>query len=240
MATTQTTTTTHTPRRLGRRWIDDWRPEDLDFWNARGRTIAGRNLLFSVFSEHIGFSVWSLWSVIVLFLGPEYGIDAAGKFLLTALPTLVGALLRVPYTFAVAVFGGRNWTIVSALMLLIPTVLIGIVLEPGVSYSTLLLVAMTAGVGGGNFASSMTNINHFYPSRLKGWALGRECRRRQPRRALSCSWSVCWSSRRSAPSTPRALVVIYIPLIILSALGAALMMNNLTPGQQRERAPSAR
>src|SRR6478609_5156284 len=140
MATTQTTTTTQAPRRLGGRWIDDWRPEDLDFWNTKGRAIAGRNLLFSVLSEHIGFSVWSLWSVIVLFLGPEYGFDPAQKFTLTAVPTLVGAAMRIPYTFAVARFGGRNWTVASALLLLAPTISIAIVLEPGVSYRTLLVV----------------------------------------------------------------------------------------------------
>ena len=156
----------------GKTWIDDWRPEDPVFWEQTGARIAKKNLLFSVLSEHIGFSVWSMWSVIVLFLGPDYGIDPAGKFLLTALPTLLGALLRLPYTFAVATFGGRNWTIVSALMLLIPTTGIILVLEPGVSYTTLLVVACLAGVGGGNFASSMTNINAYYPSRLKGWALG--------------------------------------------------------------------
>src|SRR5580765_5453800 len=158
MATTQTTTTTQAPRRLGGRWIDDWRPEDLDFWNTKGRAIAGRNLLFSVLSEHIGFSVWSMWSVIVLFMGPEWGIDPAGKFLLTALPTLAGAALRLPYTFAVATFGGRNWTIVSALLLLIPTTLIAIFLVPGTSYTTLLIISTFAGFGGGNFASSITNI----------------------------------------------------------------------------------
>ena len=68
---------------------------------ATGKAIAQRNLIFSVLSEHIGFSVWSLWSVLVLFLGPDYGFDPAQKFLLTALPTLVGAVLRMPYTFAV-------------------------------------------------------------------------------------------------------------------------------------------
>jgi hypothetical protein len=65
------------------RWLDHWEPEDEAFWQRTGRTIANRNLLYSVISEHIGFSVWTLWSVMVLFMGPEYGIDAAGKFFLS-------------------------------------------------------------------------------------------------------------------------------------------------------------
>ena len=88
-------------RKLGGRWIDDWRPEDPDFWAGTGKAIARRNLIFSVTSEHIGFSVWSLWSVLVLFLGPSYGFDPAQKFLLTALPTLVGGVLRLPYTLRI-------------------------------------------------------------------------------------------------------------------------------------------
>ena len=137
-----------------------------------GRRTAARDLAFSVLSEHIGFSVWSLWSVMVLFMGPAYGVDPAGKFFLVAVPTLVGGVLRVPYTFAVALFGGRNWTVVSALLLLAPTVTAAFVMKPGVSYPTLMAVAALTGVGGGNFASSMTNINSFYPLREKGWALG--------------------------------------------------------------------
>src|SRR5688500_10509726 len=161
--------------RAGRsgRWIDDWRPEEPQFWEDTGRKVARRNLFFSIFSEHIGFSIWSLWSVLVLFL-PEavYGIDPAGKFLLTTLPTALGAFVRLPYTFAVAKFGGRNWTIVSAALLMVPTIAVAIVLEPGVSFAQLLVVSCLAGVGGGNFASSMANINAFYPQHLKGWALG--------------------------------------------------------------------
>ena len=119
------------------RWVEDWRPEDPRFWESTGRKVARRNLFFSVFSEHIGFSIWSLWSVLVLFL-PEsvFGIDPAGKFLLTTLPTALGAFVRLPYTFAVAKFGGRNWTIISAALLLLPTIATAIVLEPGVSFTT--------------------------------------------------------------------------------------------------------
>jgi MFS transporter, NNP family, nitrate/nitrite transporter len=218
-----------TRRRLAgkARWIDDWQPENGQFWEATGKKIARRNLIFSVFSEHIGFSVWSLWSVLVLFLGPEYGFDPAQKFLLTALPTLVGAVLRIPYTFAVGIFGGRNWTIVAALLLLAPTILIGIFLQPGVSFETLLIISLFAGVGGGNFASSMTNINTFYPARLKGWALGVNAGGGNlgvPAVQLVGLLVLAILGTQH----PRALVVIYIPLILVSAACAALRMDNLT------------
>jgi MFS transporter, NNP family, nitrate/nitrite transporter len=216
-------------------WIDDWRPEDPVFWKDPGAAIAKRNLTFSVLSEHIGFSVWSMWSVIVLFMGPEWGIDPAGKFLLTALPTLAGAALRLPYTFAVATFGGRNWTIVSALLLLIPTTLIAIFLVPGTSYTTLLIVATFAGVGGGNFASSMTNINAYYPQRLKGWALGINAGGGNLGVPVVQLVGLLILATVGA-GAPRLLVVIYIPLIIAAAIGAARRMNNLTQMSNSKRA----
>ena len=220
-------TTTVSTRTRRSHWIDDWRPEDGEFWETQGKTIARRNLIFSVLSEHIGFSVWSIWSVLVLFLGPEYGFDPAQKFLLTALPTLVGAVLRIPYTFAVGVFGGRNWTIVAALLLLVPTIAIGIVLEPGVSFGTLLAVSLLAGVGGGNFASSMTNINAYYPARLKGWALGVNAGGGNigvP--AVQLVGLLVLATLGT--QYPRAMVAIYIPLIVVSAVCAAVFMDNLT------------
>ncbi|MFE0461555.1 nitrate/nitrite transporter [Kitasatospora sp. NPDC058965] len=208
------------------RRIELWQPEDTAFWEQAGARIARRNLVFSVLSEHIGFSVWSLWSVLVLFLGPKYHIDAAGKFTLTALPTALGAVLRIPYTFAVARFGGRNWTVFSALLLLVPTVLAGIVLEPGVSYTTLLLVACVAGVGGGNFASSMANINAFYPQRLKGWALGVNAGGGNLGVPVVQLLGLLVLATAGA-AHPRLLPLVYLPLIVLAALGAALRMDNL-------------
>lgn len=209
------------------RWISDWRPDDQAFWEENGARVARRNLVFSIFSEHIGFSVWSLWSVLVLFLGPEYHIDPAGKFVLTTVPTALGAVLRLPYTFAVARFGGRNWTVISATLLLVPAVLAAIVIRPGVSYGTLLAVAAVAGVGGGNFASSMANINAFYPQRLKGWALGVNAGGGNLGVAVVQLVGLAVLAAAGG-GHPRLVAGVYIPLIALAALGAALWMDNLS------------
>jgi NNP family nitrate/nitrite transporter-like MFS transporter len=155
-------------------WIDDWRPEDPAFWAATGKRVARRNLIFSIVAEHIGFSVWLLWSIVVVRLNDAGFALTVGQMLwLTAVPSGVGALLRLPYTFAVPVFGGRNWTVVSALLLVVPCLgLAWAVQHPDLPYGALLAIAATAGLGGGNFASSMANISFFYPEKEKGWALG--------------------------------------------------------------------
>lgn len=212
------------PPSRGGRWIQQWDPEDETFWNETGEKVAKRNLLFSVLSEHIGFSIWTMWSVLVLFMGPEYGLTPADKFLLTSMVTLVGAVVRVPYTFAIAVFGGRNWTIVSAALLLVPTVAAFTVMEPGTSFNTLLLIGLLAGIGGGNFASSMTNINAFFPLRKKGWALGLNAGGGNigvPVIQLAALAII------GASGGPRVLLGIYIPLIVIAAVLAALFMDNI-------------
>nr|WP_218105356.1 nitrate/nitrite transporter [Micromonospora rhizosphaerae] len=212
--------------------ITDWRPEDPEFWRTTGAPIARRNLYVSIFAEHVGFSVWSLWSVMVLFLGPQYGIDPAGKFLLTAVPAALGAVLRLPYTLAVARFGGRNWTIVSALMLLVPAVPMALVISPGVSYPTLLVLACLTGVGGGNFASSMANINLFYPERLKGRALGLNAG--GGNLGVPAVQLVGLAVLATAGAAyPRLVPAVYLPLIVLAALAAARWLDNI-PGARNE------
>jgi NNP family nitrate/nitrite transporter-like MFS transporter len=220
------------PHAAPRAPISDWRPEDQGFWEGGGARVARRNLLYSILTEHIGFSVWSLWSVLVLFLGPAYHVDAAGKFLLTAVPTLVGSVMRVPYSVVVTRLGGRTWTVISALLLLIPCATAAILVKPGVSYGELVLLAALAGVGGGNFASSMTNINAFYPQRRKGLALGLNAGGGNLGVAvvqLAGLAVLAWSGS----GHPRLLAGVYLPLIVLGAAGAALWMDNLPKSAER-------
>ena len=159
---------------IGTSWISDWNPEDQKFWESKGKFIARRNLIWSIFAEHLGFSIWLIWSIVATKLPQaSFHYTTDQLFQLVALPGLIGSLMRFPYTFAVVTFGGRNWTIFSASVLFIPVLALSyFVTKPDTPFWLMLLVAATAGLGGGNFASSMTNISFFYPDRMKGWALG--------------------------------------------------------------------
>jgi len=164
------------------RWLDGWNPENTAQWEGGGRQIARRNLGLSIYAEFLGFVVWQLWSIVVVSLDgwKGFSFDDSQQFWLISLPSLVGATLRFPYTFMVSKVGGRNWTVVSAALLLIPTIAMSLAIanhpspdgSGGTPYGVMLLVAALAGFGGGNFASSMANITFFFPQRTKGWALG--------------------------------------------------------------------
>ncbi|MCW2714412.1 MAG: hypothetical protein JWN88_1459 [Frankiales bacterium] len=216
-------------QRRDSRWIDHWEPEDPQFWEAVGRRTAKRNLIFSILSEHVGFSVWVIWSVMVLFMPePVWGFSVTDKFLLTTTPALLGSLVRLPYTFAIAKFGGRNWTVVSAALLLVPAVLALFLLEPGVSFGTLLVVTAIAGVGGGNFASSMANINNFYPQHLKGRALGLNAGGGNLGVAVVQIIGALVLFSNGPTTDPRVMLYIYIPLVLLCTALAWTQMDNLT------------
>ena len=151
-----------------------WEPEDRAFWAREGAQVARRNLLLSMPALVLSFAVWMMWSVVVVQL-PHVGFrfSANQLFWLAALPGLAGGTLRLFFSFMVPVFGGRRWTAVSTAALIVPAVGLGFaVQDPGTGYPTFLALALSAGIGGGNFASSMANISFFYPVERKGAALG--------------------------------------------------------------------
>ncbi len=154
--------------------IQHWNPEDAAFWQRQGHSVANRNLWISIPALTLAFAVWMVWSVVVVKL-PQVGFKFTTNqlFWLAALPGLFGATLRIFYSFMVPIFGGRRWTAISTASLLLPA--LGIyyaVQNPNTPYGVFVILAMLSGFGGGNFASSMANINFFFPKAQKGLALG--------------------------------------------------------------------
>jgi NNP family nitrate/nitrite transporter-like MFS transporter len=210
----------------GKKWIDHWEPDDERFWESTGKGVARRNLGFSIFAELLGFSIWVLWGVVAVKLNDNgFAFSTSQLFWLVSVPGLIGATMRFPYTFMPAKIGGRNWTIISALLLLIPAVLLAVLVrDPSTPFALLLVAAATAGFGGGNFSSSMANISHFYPEGRKGLALGLNAAGGNVGVALTLL------------VVPIAIAVgglelaglIWIPFIVVAAFCAWRFMDNLT------------
>ncbi len=154
--------------------ISDWRPEDEQFWESTGRKIAYRNLWISVPALLCGFAIWGMWGIItVQMLNLGFPFTQAELFSLTAIAGLAGATMRIPASFLIRVAGGRNTIFLTTAMLLAPALGTGVVLQhPEWPLWSFQLMALWSGVGGGNFASSMSNISTFFPKRLQGTALG--------------------------------------------------------------------
>lgn len=231
--TTSDTSTAVAPSLVHRpgRWIDNWQPENTAQWEGGGKVIATRNLRWSIFAEFLGFVIWQLWSIVVVSLpAAGFTFETGQIFWLISMPALVGATLRFPYTFMVARFGGRNWTIISAGLLLIPAISLGIVVSnPQTPFGMMLFVAALAGLGGGNFASSMSNITYFYPQREKGYALGLNAAGGNLGAAVA-QLIVPIAITIGAAATLHLPLAgwIWIPLILLAMWGAHRFMDNLT------------
>ena len=154
--------------------IADWRPEDNEFWERSGRRIANRNLWISIPNLLCGFAVWAMWGIItVQMLNLGFPFKPADMFTLTAIAGLMGATMRIPASFFIRLAGGRNTIFLTSALLIIPAIWTGIALQ---DKATPLWVfqacAFLSGIGGGNFACSMSNISGFFPKRLQGTGLG--------------------------------------------------------------------
>ncbi|OWV28481.1 antiporter, partial [Halomonas campaniensis] len=154
--------------------IEKWNVEDAQFWEQEGKHIANRNLWISIPSLLMGFAVWMMWGMITTQmqnLGFSFTVNQL--FSLTALAGLAGATLRIPASFMIRIAGGRNTIFLTTALLMIPAAGTGIALmNPGTPFWVFQALALLSGIGGGNFACSMSNISTFYPSKQQGYALG--------------------------------------------------------------------
>lgn len=154
--------------------LKSWRPENKAFWEYKGQAIARRNLWISVICLLLAFCVWMLFSAVAVNLNKVgFHFTTDQLFLLTALPSLSGAILRVPYSFMVPLFGGRYWTVLSTVILIVPCIWLGVAIQNSATpFWVFIVIALLCGFAGANFASSMGNISFFFPKAKQGSALG--------------------------------------------------------------------
>lgn len=154
--------------------IADWRPEEATFWASKGKAIANRNLWISIPNLLMAFAVWLMWGIItVQMLNLGFPFSQADLFGLTAIAGLMGATFRIPASFFIRLAGGRNTIFLTSLLLIIPAFLTGVALQDKTTPLWMFqLCAFLSGIGGGNFACSMSNISGFFPKNQQGTALG--------------------------------------------------------------------
>jgi MFS transporter, NNP family, nitrate/nitrite transporter len=151
-----------------------WNPDDDSQWESEGKSIATRNLWISIPSLLCGFAVWLYWGIItVQMMNLGFAFEKSELFTLTAIAGLSGATLRIPSSFFIRLAGGRYTIFFTTALLIIPAAGAGILLQdPNSTLWQFQIMALLSGFGGGNFASSMSNISFFYPKKIQGYALG--------------------------------------------------------------------
>lgn len=181
-------------RTQGKEWPEYWDPDDEGFWARTGKRVANRNLWVSIPNLLLGFAIWIYWGMVAkyvqqlhfatggkafdfTFMNGGQPYDEAGyrglMFLLPAVAGLAGATMRIPHSFMIAISGGRNVKFLTTVLLILPSLGAGIALQdPATPFTVFLILACLSGVGGGAFASSMSNISFFFPKRMQGLALG--------------------------------------------------------------------
>jgi NNP family nitrate/nitrite transporter-like MFS transporter len=155
-------------------WLLKWEPENATFWQETGSRIAWRTLSITTLTLMLSFATWFMMSAIVVRL-PQIGFryDTMQLFWLAAMPGLAGGTLRILHTFLIPIFGSRHVITIATLLKLIPCVGIGLaVMNPDTPFWLFMVLAFSAGFGGGDFSSYMPSTSVFFPKRLQGTALG--------------------------------------------------------------------
>jgi len=154
--------------------LRNWNPEDEAQWESTGKKIANRNLWISIPALLCGFAVWLYWGIItVQMINLGFDFSQSELFTLAAIAGLTGATLRIPSTFFIRLAGGRNTIAFTTALLIIPAFGTGLLLQnPDTPLWQFQLMALLSGFGGGNFASSMSNISFFFPKKVQGYSLG--------------------------------------------------------------------
>lgn len=234
-----------------------WDVEDEGFWERTGKRVAFRNLAVSIPALLLAFAVWLYWSIIIVQMrNLDFDFTQAQLYTLPALAGLTGATLRIPNSFMIAISGGRNVIGLTTALLILPAAGVGFALQdPSTSYVTFAILAALSGVGGGAFASSMSNISFFFPKRMQGLALGLNAGLGNIGVSIMqvlLPWVMTFAAFGALSGAPRMLPdelggaatwiqncgLVWVPILAVVAICAFLFMNNL-PIHRTGSAPKA-
>jgi respiratory nitrate reductase gamma subunit len=129
---------------------------------------ATRNLLLATVAFALCFTAWSLIAPFAKTFKQDLGLSYTAALFLTAVPVVLGSLLRVPLGILTDRYGGR---IVFSLLLAfsaLPAILFGY----AHAYWALLAVGFLLGVAGASFAVGVPFVAGWYRSERQGFALG--------------------------------------------------------------------
>ncbi len=162
------------PAKTGGDWLAEWKPEDPAFWAETGSKIAWRTMWLTTATLVLSFATWFVVSALVVRLpGIGFKFTETELFWLAAMPGLAGGTLRIIHTFLIPIFGTRKVIALATFLKLIPCVGLGFaILDPSTPYWIFMVLALLAGMGGGDFSSYMPSTSLFFPKRLQGTALG--------------------------------------------------------------------
>lgn len=154
--------------------IQNWKPEDPQFWQQTGSALAWRTCAVTTFSLIFSFATWFVMSAVVVRM-PAIGFKftTTELFWLAAIPGLASGILRLIHSNFIPVLGTRPVISIATVIKVIPMVWLGYAVQDlSTPWSTFMIIGFLCGMGGGDFSSFMPSTSIFFPKRLQGTAMG--------------------------------------------------------------------
>src|SRR5690606_25162863 len=114
------------------------------------------------------FMAWVILSALMPFIKEEIRLSANQIALVTAIPVVLGSIIRIPMGYWTNRFGARKLFVISFVLLIFPIYYISI----SNSYIDLLLGGLFLGISGATFSIGVTSLPKYYSSERHGFVNG--------------------------------------------------------------------
>ena len=129
---------------------------------------ASRNLILATVAFAVAFVGWSLIAPLGKRFQDDLDLTNTRTLMLTAVPVVLGSLLRIPVGALTDRLGGRVMFPVVLAVSAIPAAVFGFV----DGYAALIVVGFFLGIAGSSFAVGVPFVAGWYPKERQGFALG--------------------------------------------------------------------